>query len=258
MNSRVASPLFVPIGAPSGMDGRRARIDQVARDVQIGIHIRHDDKALFGEDFGRLDGLLIVRQQVFGVAHDLDLDKITAADFAAQPRNAHCLVCVARARGVGQQGHALGDVIQNVGRATLVRAAQRKRDDLRARVVHSGVDQIERILARTQNKAGGEFMPAQNQLVFHVELSPFLSVFVLTGRFCRNTLYIINLLQPHKGLRFLRLALAQQQPQHHGRLLRGAHRNARRHQPDAVRDVACAVPAHIQAAKPPLGVHGVG
>ena len=154
-------------------DARRARAGQVAGNIQIRVHVRHDDKALFGEDFGRAYGFLIVGQQVFAVAHDLDFDKVAAATFARQARDAHGLLRVARARGIGQQGHARGDIVQNVGHAAFIRTAQREGNDLCARVMYGGVDQVERIFARTEDEAGGEFMPAQNQLVCHKKHSFF-------------------------------------------------------------------------------------
>ena len=81
---------------------------------------------------------------------------------------------VARARGVRQQGHAHRDVVQNaVGLG--IRAAQRERDHLRARVLHGRVDQVKRILARAEDKAGGKFMPAEDEcIVLHDVLSFFL------------------------------------------------------------------------------------
>ena len=121
-------------------DAGRACVHQIARDVQVGVHVRHDNKPLFCEDFGCADGFLIVRQQIFAVAHDLDFDKVAAADLARQACNAHRFVRVARARGVGQQGDALRDVIEDVRGAALVGAAQRERDDLRACIMYGRID----------------------------------------------------------------------------------------------------------------------
>ena len=101
-------------------------------DVQIGVHIRHNDEALFRKDLGRADGLLIVRQQVLAVAHNFDLDEIAAAARTRQTRNTNRLVGIAGTRGVRQQRHALRNIVEDVSRAALICAAQRQRDDLRA------------------------------------------------------------------------------------------------------------------------------
>ena len=44
-------------------------------------------------------------------------------------------------------------LVEDVSRAALIRAAQRQRDDLCACVLHGSVDQVERILAGTKDKA---------------------------------------------------------------------------------------------------------
>ena len=49
--------------------------------------------------------------------------------------------------------------------------------------------------------------------------------------------------------RQLRLGFANQQAQHHGALVRGTDRHARRHQAEAVRNVARAVAAQVQMAE---------
>lgn len=120
MNSRVARPLFVPMGARQRHDGGRARVDQITRNVQIGIHIRHDNKAFVCENLGRADSLLIVRQQVLAVAHDFDLDEIAAAARTRQTRNANCLVGIAGTRGVRQQRYAFRNIVEDVSRAALI------------------------------------------------------------------------------------------------------------------------------------------
>ena len=58
-----------------------------------------------------------------------------------------------------------------------VYAAQRQRDDLCACVLHGSVDQVERILAGTKDKAGLELVSADYKRIFHVKNSFFLDPF---------------------------------------------------------------------------------
>jgi hypothetical protein len=58
----------------------------------------------------------IVRHQVLHVGDHFDLDEIAAPGLAGDTGNAHRLLRVSRSRGVGQQGHLLGDEIKDVFR----------------------------------------------------------------------------------------------------------------------------------------------
>ncbi len=107
MKSRVARPLFVPIGAASGMMQAAPAFTRSRAAYRSGYIYGMTTKPSLREDLGRADGLLIVREQVLAVAHDLDLHKIAAAALARQTGNADGLVRGACARGVRQQGHAL-------------------------------------------------------------------------------------------------------------------------------------------------------
>ena len=139
---------------------------EVARRVEVGVHIGHDDEALFRENFSRAHSLAVVGQQILAVAHYLDFDKVAASALASEPRDAHRLVRRARARGVRQQRHALRDMLENaVGLG--VCAAQRYRDNLRARLRDGGLDELRRIFARAENKARREFVSSDDEFVGH-------------------------------------------------------------------------------------------
>ena len=85
-------------------DGRAERHDrcstgahQVARDIQIGIHVGKHDEPFVRKHFGGLDGLVVVGQKILRITHDLDLHEVAAAKFPRQARYAHGLLCSARA-----------------------------------------------------------------------------------------------------------------------------------------------------------------
>ena len=76
-------------------DAGRARVGQIPGGVQVGIHVGHDDISLFCQDLRRLDGLVVVRQQVFGVVDHFNFDKVAAAQFPREMGNA-CLLYTSR------------------------------------------------------------------------------------------------------------------------------------------------------------------
>ena len=63
MKSFVASPLFDPMGAPSWHDRCGTGAHQIARDIQIGIHVGKHDEPFVREHFGGLDGFVVVGQK---------------------------------------------------------------------------------------------------------------------------------------------------------------------------------------------------
>ena len=143
-----------------GADGRAERHDaggagrgEIARGVEVGVHVGHDHEALIGQYLCGLDGFLIVGQQVLGVADALDFDEVPAAGGAREACDAHGFFRGARAGGVRQEGGAPGDVVEDVGDVTCDGAAQREGDDLRACVFDGGLDEVERVFARAEDEA---------------------------------------------------------------------------------------------------------
>ena len=80
----------------------------------------------------------------------------------------HGLLRVARAGGVREERDALGDVVEDVLLLLRVGAAHGERDDLRARVFDRRADEVERVLARAEDKAGGEGLSAECECVSFV------------------------------------------------------------------------------------------
>ena len=156
------------VGADGGRQGhhrRGAGVHQVPGRVQIRVHVGQDDEALLGQGLRGPDGLVVVRQQVFGVVHDLDLHEVAAAQLPGQAGDAHRLVGVPGPGGVGQQGDALGDVVQDVLVVLGVGPADRQGDDLRPRVPDGGLDELQGVFPGAQDKAGRKGVPADDQLV---------------------------------------------------------------------------------------------
>ena len=153
-----AQSLVAANGRAQGHDAGGACVSQGACNLQIGVHIGHDHKALLGQHLRCFNGFVIVRQQIFAVANDLDFYKIALAYFPGQARNAHRLIGGAGTGGVGEQGDAFGHVIQDIGQRPAVGAAQGQGEDFGTGLLHSGLNELQGIFAGAQNKTGGEFM----------------------------------------------------------------------------------------------------
>ena len=166
MKSFVDRPLLEPIGDAKGMTAA-APADTRSRAVyRSGVHVGQYDEAFLGQDFRRLYRFDIVGKQVFRIAHDFDFDKVAATDFAGQTGDADGFVGVAGARRVGKKGYALGNEVEDIIFLPGFDAAQGHRDDLRAGLFDGSLNQVDGILARTENEAGCKFMTAENQRVF--------------------------------------------------------------------------------------------
>ena len=108
--------------------------------MQVRIHVGHNDEALLGKNLRRLDGFVIVRQQVLAVLDDFDFDKISVTKLACKAGDAYCLVSCARTAGVGQQGDVFRYVVKNVGKSAAVGTAQGEREDFCACLLYGGLD----------------------------------------------------------------------------------------------------------------------
>ncbi len=95
---------------------------------------------------------------------DLHLHEIRLAHLARQTRDAHRLFGIARAGRVRQHRDALRNVVEQVvlGGAA---AAQRHGDDLRARVLDGGLDEVQVVAAGSQNEPAGELVTAEDQRI---------------------------------------------------------------------------------------------
>ena len=67
-----------------------------------GHHATHLT-TLIVQNLSSLDGLLVVRKQIFGVAHDFNLNEITAAKLSGKACNADCFICISGTAGIWQQ-----------------------------------------------------------------------------------------------------------------------------------------------------------
>ena len=117
--------------------------------IEVRIHIGQDDEAFFGQDFRGFDGFVVVRQEIFGVAHDFDLDEVATADFTGQVGDADGFVCRAGARRVREQGDVFRDIIEDVIFLTGFDAAQGHGYDLGTALFDSGLDEVDRKLTGT-------------------------------------------------------------------------------------------------------------
>ena len=105
------------------------------------------------EDFCRFDRLLIVRKQVFGIAHDLDLDEISASHFTGEAGDTDCFLCISCAGCVRQQRYVLRDKVQNILFWSGIGTAQGERDDLGIGIFDCRTDQVGIVFSGTQDKA---------------------------------------------------------------------------------------------------------
>ena len=117
------------------------------------MHVGKRHETLTRQGLAGLDRLSVVGQKVFAVAYDLDLYEVAAAKLAREPCDPQRLLGVSCAAGIRQQRDAARDEIQDIAALAFVHAAQRKRDDLAARVPHAGVDHRVIELARAHYQA---------------------------------------------------------------------------------------------------------
>ena len=96
-----------------------------------------------------------------------NFDEIAAANLTGKTCDADSFFRIACTGGIGQQGNTLRNVVQNVVNAAKGSTAQGKGNNLCACMLYRCLDEVKRILAGAQDKAGSKFMSAEFKCISH-------------------------------------------------------------------------------------------